>query len=1049
MTITEYINQVQKRYASGISTEHSYRPDLENLIKSIVPDVFVTNEPKRVACGAPDLIITKKDIPIGYIEAKDIGKPLDSKDFKDQFDRYRSSLPNLIITDYLEFRLYRDGVFALSVSIAGIENGKIIEEPNRFDEFQDLIKDFSTHVGQTIRSAEKLSKMMAGKARLMKDIFKNALEEDEADTLNDDTALQQQYKAFKDVLLHDITTVDFADIYAQTIAYGMFAARLHDPSLEDFSRQEAADLIPKTNPFLRKLFQYIAGYDLDNRLAWVVDALADIFRATDVAALLKDFGKATQQNDPLIHFYETFLAEYDPKLRKSRGVYYTPEPVVNFIVRAVDDILKEEFGLPQGLADTSKIRVKQKEFFKATPDQRSKTKQIEVEKEYHKVQILDPAAGTGTFLAEVIKHIYKNFEGQEGIWSNYVEDHLVPRINGFEILMASYSMAHLKLDLLLAETGYKPKKEQRFRIYLTNSLEEHHPDTGTLFAGWLSSEANEANHVKRDTPVMVVLGNPPYSVSSTNKGQWIQKLIAVYKENLNERKINIDDDYIKFTRYGEYLIAKNGEGILAYISNNSFLDGLTHRQMRKHLLTTFDKIYIVNLHGSAKKQEKAPDGGKDNNVFDIMQGVSINLFIKTTSSTQHATVYHSDIYGDRETKYSKLHQDSLSKIEWVNIQRKAPYYFFVPFDDSQKQNYEQGFCIIDLFQTKNSGISTDRDSLFIDSNYDSLEEKMKILLSGDIPTKFSQEFRVSDSSGYKVTSKIKNQNYSNEFIKTYHFRPFDFTLLYYDPKIISRPAKAMADHMLKSNTALIVPRQVKDEFHHVFISKFICDSNITSSARLFGAGQIFPLYLYRETNGQQSMDDQHNRSPNLKKEIVERIVSKLNLRFNNEKERTKESFAPIDILDYIYAILHSTLYRKKFKEFLKIDFPRVPYPKDKDTFWMLVKLGGELRLIHLLESPKVNQFITSYPKDGNNLVEKIRFENKKVWINADQFFDKVTQMAWEFYIGGYQPAQKWLKDRKGRQLSYDDIMHYQKIIVALTETNRIMKEIDNTDFMNL
>jgi len=476
---------------------------------------------------------------------------------------------------------------------------------------------------------------MAGKARMLANVIENALISDESQTGNviyeaENTSLRDQLAAFRQVLIHDIDAKSFADIYAQTITYGMFAARLHDPTLDTFSRQEAADLIPKSNPFLRKLFQYIAGYDLDDRLKWIVDALADIFRSTDVAALLKNFGKPTQQNDPIIHFYETFLGEYDPRLRKSRGVWYTPEPVVNFIVRAVDDILKAEFGLKDGLADISKTKVKVKI---PTHDYRMKADgqkgYTEVEQEVHKVQILDPAAGTGTFLAEVVKQIYKRFEGQQGIWNNYVEEHLIPRLNGFEILMASYAMAHLKLDLLLTETGYKSQKDQRFRVYLTNSLEEHHPDTGTLFSGWLSSEANEANYIKRDTPVMVVLGNPPYSVSSSNKSEWIEKLTADYKKDLNERNIQpLSDDYIKFIRFGQHFIEKNGEGILAYISNNSFIDGIIHRQMRKHLLETFDKIYILDLHGNAKKKETSPDGTPDKNVFDIMQGVSINIFVK-------------------------------------------------------------------------------------------------------------------------------------------------------------------------------------------------------------------------------------------------------------------------------------------------------------------------------------------------------------------------------------------------------------------------------------
>lgn len=622
MTIPEYLQKVNQLYKSGISTEHSYRPDLRNLLENFLPGIAVTNEPSRIECGAPDYILTRKNIPVGYIEAKDVGKDLHGKDLKEQLERYRKSLDNLILTDYLTFQFFRYGDFVTSVTLAEVVPGKIIPKPEHFEAFENLIVNFASFAGQTIRSASKLSVMMAAKAKLMAGVIENSLSDAHLSPGNNlfeeaNNTLLDQMNAFRQVLIHDITAKDFADIYAQTIAYGMFAARLHDPSLEDFTRQEAAQLIPSSNPFLRKLFQYIAGYDLDDRIRWIVDDLADIFKHTDVSAILKDFGKETRQTDPIIHFYETFLSEYNPALRKSRGVWYTPEPVVNFIVRAVDDILKDEFGLPQGLADTSKIKVKM-------PVQGKM-----VEQEVHRVQVLDPACGTGTFLAEVIRHVHKKFEGQEGIWSQYVEDHLLPRLNGFEILMASYAMAHLKLELLLQETGYKPIRPQRLKVFLTNSLEEHHQDTGTLFASWLSQEANEANHVKRDTPVMVVIGNPPYSVSSSNKSPWIEKLVSDYKKDLNERNIQpLSDDYIKFIRFGQYLIDKNGEGILAYISNNSFIDGIIHRQMRKHLAETFDKIYILDLHGNAKKKEVHPDGGKDENVFDIMQGVSINIFVK-------------------------------------------------------------------------------------------------------------------------------------------------------------------------------------------------------------------------------------------------------------------------------------------------------------------------------------------------------------------------------------------------------------------------------------
>jgi hypothetical protein len=619
MNLEQYIISINRRYKLGNATEHSFRDDLQQLIETLAPAIRATNEPKRQSCGAPDFILTKRDVPIGFIEAKDIGdKDLEGAKKagnKEPFDRYRASLNNLIFTDYLNFRLYRDGQLVNTIAIGELTPKGIQPLPGNFDRFESLMKDFCTYIGQTIKSSRKLAEMMAGKARLLSDVIEKALNSDEINSEN--STLKDQMTAFKQILIHDITPKGFADVYAQTIAYGMFAARSHDPSLETFSRQEAYELIPRSNPFLKKLFGYIAGLDVDDRIKWIVDDLVTIFLACNVDEMLKHYGKLTRTEDPIIHFYEDFLSEYDPKLRKARGVWYTPAPVVNFIVRAVDDILKTEFDLPQGLADTSKTTVK--------VDVQGK----KVEQQVHRVQILDPATGTVTFLAEVIRLIHRRFEGQQGIWSNYVEQHLLPRLNGFELLMASYAMAHLKLDLLLTETGYKPTKDQRFRVYLTNSLEEHHHDTGTLFANWLSAEANEANRIKRDTPVMCVIGNPPYSVSSSNKSLWIEKLTTDYKKDLNEKNIQpLSDDYIKFIRFGQHFIEKNGSGILAYISNNSFIDGIIHRKMREELMKTFDKIYILDLHGNSKKKEVCSDGAPDQNVFDIMQGVSINIFVK-------------------------------------------------------------------------------------------------------------------------------------------------------------------------------------------------------------------------------------------------------------------------------------------------------------------------------------------------------------------------------------------------------------------------------------
>ncbi|WP_396601522.1 type ISP restriction/modification enzyme [Algibacter sp. R77976] len=1059
MTIKEYVEIVSKRLQSGISREHSYRGDLETLIRELVKGIEITNEPANVTdCGNPDYVITKGKIPVGYIEAKDIGKDLNSKSYKEQFGRYKKALDNLIITDYIWFQFFQNGELVHEIKIGEIENNSVKPIPENFSKFENLIKDFSTHIGQTIKSSKKLAEMMAGKARLLQDILKRAITSDEETQEN--TSLKGQYDTFKQILIHDLKPKDFADIYAQTLAYGMFAARLHDPTLDDFSRQEAAELIPKSNPFLRKLFGYIAGPDIDERIVTVVDNLAEVFRATNVEQLLKNFGKATQMHDPIIHFYETFLAEYDPKLRKARGVWYTPEPVVNFIVRAVDDILKTEFDLPQGLADTSKTKIK---LDTQTPDKRSTTGYKQIEKEVHKVQILDPATGTGTFLAEVVKFIYnKNFKAMKGAWSGYVEEHLIPRLNGFELLMASYSMAHLKLDMLLTETGYKSTKNERLNIYLTNSLEEHHKDTGTLFSNWLSSEANEANHIKRDTPVMCVIGNPPYASSSTNKGAWIENLISDYKKNLKEKSYNsLSDDYVKFIRYGQHYIQKNNEGVLAYISNNSFIDGLIHRQMRRNLLETFDSVYILDLHGDSKKKEVCKDGSPDQNVFDIMQGVSINIFIKTGVKRKNelGKVYHFDLQGKRNVKYDFLNKNSLKNIKWSLLETKEPNYFFIDKDFSGQNKYNKGFKIDEIFLKYNNGIETGKDLFFYGKSKEELKEKLKNEFSNKPET--INKYKITNTSSFQFQDKFNSSTFDYKKIRPVSYRPFDIILSYYDEKLQRRPAFTTMKHMFSENIGLLVPRQFSGDFKHIFISKYPTDCNLTGTAKKFGSSPLIPLYLYEENNGQQSIANGLERTPNLKKEIVNKISKRLGLSFTNEKEDTKSTFSPIDTLDYIYAVLHSPTYREKYKEFLKIDFPRVPYPKDKETFWKLVKLGKEVREIHLLESNKVEDYITSYEmaedaeNDHNVITTKIVKKDweitdtekqlGRIWINESKYFDNVPVTAWEFFIGGYQPAQKWLKDRKERELKFEDILHYQKIIVALNETDRIMKEIDKIE----
>lgn len=1053
-----YLDSLQETFKAGNATEHSYRGHLQTLLEKLVPEksgISVINEPKRITdCGNPDYLIAKGKIPIGYIEAKDLGKDLNDKQYKEQFDRYKKGLDNLIITDYVRFQFFEniegENKKIADIQIARIEGQKLIPLPKNFEQFKDQFETFCRFQGQTITSPELLAEMMANKARLLQSILENALTQD-AENKNEN-ALQDQFKEFKKRLIPDLTPKTFSDIYAQTLAYGLFAARSQDQSTDGFSRKEAQELIPKSNPFLRKLFNYIAGIDIDDRIKPTVENLADIFKQVDLQKLLRGFGKETQTEDPIIHFYETFLGKYDPKLRKSRGVWYTPKPVVNFIVRAVDDVLKDEFGLPAGLADRSKIPHKEKEF--------------------HKVQILDPATGTGTFLAETIKKIHTTFKGQQGIWKKYVDEDLIPRLNGFELLMASYTMAHMQLDLLLKEkTGYDTnKRKARFKIYLTNSLEaDQKTAQGLSFASWLSDEANEANRVKRDTPVMCIIGNPPYSVESANKGAWIMDLMDSYKkepggtEKLKEKNPkSINDDYVKFLRYGQHFIEKNGSGVLAFINPHGFLDNLTFRGMRWSLLRAYDKIYTIDLHGNSKKKETAPDGSADQNIFDIMQGVSINVFVKTGAKKPAALgkVFHCDLYGKRNAKYEFLREKSLKNIDWKEMPNQAPMYFMVPKNFKGEREYDQGFSVKDLFPLNSVGVVTARDKLSIKKSESSIQQTIKDFLRSDAETARKKFDLGEDTRDWKVylAQKDLEAHYPKENLFTkISYRPFDDRWTYYTGKtkgFHSMPRQNVMRHFLEGENVGLVYRRQQPSRLYVFLSKHVMsDGYIRSDNK--GGESIAPLYRYITEDDDTSDYKKGDRKPNLDEKIVAQIAQKLGLEFVPEKQGTRSAFAPIDLLDYIYAVLHAPSYREKYQEFLKIDFPKVPYPQDQTRFWNLVRLGSELRRMHLMEHPDCENLITEYPEEGTHKITKkitkndpgfvlTDEENKtgKVWINDTQYFDEVPQAVWEFFIGGYQPAQKWLKDRKGKSLSYNDISHYQKIIAVLWKTIRLMKEID-------
>lgn len=1035
MALKDYISELNKQFRTGIAREHSYRPALQQMLSAILTDMVVTNEPARIECGAPDYIISRisDNTPAFFIEAKDINDTdLEGRrQHKLQFNRYKESLDHIIFTDYLDFHFYENGELKNSIRIANVAGGKIVGIASNFDNFVEMIKHFANSIPQKIVSAGRLASIMASKARLLAEAIKRVLDNE------NDYASQQlkgQFEAFRRVLLHDITHESFADIYAQTIAYGMFAARMHDKTPEDFSRQEAATLIPKTNPFLRQIFQSIAGYDLDERIVWIVDDLALSFAATDMSKILKGYGSNNRHSDPMIHFYEDFLASYNPKLRKSKGVWYTPSAIVAFIIKSVDEILKRDFELQNGLADYSEI---EHEVINENYNPKVKgSKRTKLEK-YHRVQILDPAVGTGTFLAEAINCIYNKFSNMQGMWQGYVEKHLLPRLNGFEILMAPYAIAHLKLDWILNSTGYTHTIDRRIKIYLTNSLEEHHKDIGTLFSMWLSQEANEASRIKRDTPVMVILGNPPYNGSSTNNGLWITNLMKSYKkepggkDHLKERNPKwLNDDYVKFIRMAQYFIEQNGEGILAYINPHGFLDNPTFRGMRWELLRAFDSIYTIDLHGNSKKKETAPDGSKDDNVFDIMQGVSINFFIKTGKKKKNTLgrLFHYDLYGRRESKYSFLNDNNITTVPYTELNPQSPMYFFVPKDFGLEKEYNKGFAINEVFKVSSMGITTAFDEFNICNSEKVVKERISNLISSSTSELLSTPiFSKSNEEWINRAKSDVGLHFDSSKIQRITYRPFDERWVYFTGKtngLMARSRVKASSHLcLGKNISLCAIRVNRDDKNAIFVAQHLIDKTLLSSKDNV---TFFPLYLYTNKNW---TTNELEKLPNLDNGIMQDIELIVGKQLN-----------PIELFDYIYGYLHIPSYIQKYQEFLKVDFPRVQYPRNIDEFTQISEIGKRLRELHTMENSSTWCVEVGYPIVGSNIVEKVEYKDLRVYINETQYFDNIPEIAFNDYIGGYQPAQKWLKDRKGLKLSFEDIRHYQEIIYSLSETNKIISQ---------
>lgn len=1066
--IRTYLQALEANLRAGDATEHTHRPALQALLESIAPGIRAVNEPRRVECGAPDFRVSREPGPVtvGYVETKDVGESLDEAERSDQLQRYLRSLPNLILTDYLEFRWYVDGEFRGSAQVARVgPGGKLLRNKHGARALPDLLKDFVSHRPAPIATPRELAERMARLTYLIRDVVVEAFALDMASPL-----LRDLRHAFAVTLLPDLDdpqkTGEFADMYAQTLAYGLFSARAMDTA-KGFTRQDAQNLIPKTNPFLRRFFYEITGPDMDEEPhAGFVDDLAHLLENADMSAILADFGRRTRQEDPVVHFYETFLAAYDPQLRETRGVYYTPEPVVSYIVRSVDALLKSRFGCPWGLAEMQKD-----------------------------VYILDPATGTATFLYFVIQRIHDALRelGQGGLWPGYVEDNLLDRVFGFELLMAPYTVAHMKLSVLLRELGYQPSGKKRLGIYLTNTLEEAGQRVDNLF-GWrmIGDEAKEAAAIKRDKPIMVVLGNPPYSGISANKGAWIEGLLKGKLPNgdvvpsyyevdgkpLGEKKLWLQDDYVKFIRWGQWRIEQTGAGVLAFITNHGYLDNPTFRGMRQQLMRAFTDIYILDLHGNVKKRETAPDGSKDENVFDIQQGVAIGIFVKERGKSGPARVHHADLWGLRDGKYRALFEMDVATTLWRELSPRSPFYLFVPRNVDLEGEYQQGWKVTEIFPVSVTGIVTARDHFVFDYDKVALLRRIREFadptLSDDqirfryFAGKGSDKYPDGDTRGWKLPEarqRVRNDPDWDKRIVPCLYRPFDVRFLYYADWMVDWPRPEVMRHMLAGkNLGLIFMRQValNEEYTHFGVTRTLIDNRAFYSNK--GIMSLAPLYLYTETKQEKPLRGggkvvmmallepgagYATRHANLSPEFVAAFAEKLSMEYVPDgRGDLRATFGPEDVFHYIYAVFHSPTYRDRYAEFLKTDFPRVPLTSDAALFRALAAKGEELVALHLMESPALDALITCFPVEGDNEVTKVQYQEPsddapgRVHINKTQYFEGVPPEVWEFQVGGYQVCEKWLKDRKGRRLTGQDVLHYQRMVVALRETIRLMGEID-------
>ena len=944
---------------------------------------------------------------------------------------------------------------------------------------------FKLRSRQVIKTAKELASALAVLCRGICDETKKIL-----DIETDNGPIRKLFQAFQQTLIHDLEEPDFADMYAQTITYGLFtAAFLETVADEGVGSQTYVDtermvqMVPVTNPFLREMlstFLTVGGrkgkLDFDELgVQEVVELLND--DRTDLNAVLRDFGNRGQGEDPVIHFYEDFLREYDNERKVQRGVFYTPQPVVSYIVRSVHELLQTDFDLEDGLADTTtwgKMAEKNKALTLPTRKVKKPNSPDLVDEPIDAstpfVQILDPATGTATFLVEVIDVIHRTMSDKwkksgksesqcNRAWNEYVPQHLLPRLHGYELMMAPYAIAHMKIGLKLTETGYRFESNERAHIYLTNALEPASDASQKTLGDWfpaLAHESNAVNRVKRDQRFTVVIGNPPYAnYGQLNRLPFVLDLLNDYKKGLNEKKLNLDDDFIKFIRFSQHILEMADIGVLGMITNNVYIDGITHRRMRESLAETFSSTRILDLHGNSKRRETAPGGNKDENVFDILIGVSIILSHKTPGCVTRS-VEHADLWGLRNHKYSRLLAESAADTTWKAVQAKSPHFFFVPKDFSAEEEYGAAFKIEEVFNIQQNGLKTDRDDLFYDYDKTRLFKRIALFFSKEYGQEFKDRYRVVASSSFDIEQRREQTNFDEGRIRQCLYRPLDLRWLYYDPKLTSRPAEKVMRHMTVQNLALVTGRQgqVMGEIEWDLVA---CSPGFVDTNLFYRGGNIvFPLYLTDEKFGFDLRGSQNakpqERSSNFTRRFLKVLAASLAIP-QSDNEGLPQGLTPEDIFYYAYGVFYSPSYRNRYAEFLKIDFPRLPLPGTPDFFHALARLGGEVVALHRMESLKLNDGITTVAGSGDFQVEKVSYSDETVWIDKAKTrgFKGVPDEVWNFHIGGYQVCEKWLKDRQakggknprpGRILTDEDIDQYQKIVVALSETIRIMDEID-------